>query len=273
MSPTGRCRTVSYGGTDYALHTFCATSRPEATVIALHGFTGTGLDWVPLFGASDRPWLWICPDLPGHGQTLCPLMADYFRLDRIVSFIEALRQENRNQPVYLIGYSMGGRIALHYLRHRGPLPTCVIGAHPGIESPGARLERARLDDSRIPRGTSIEAFCEAWEQLPLIAPQRRLREPLRGEVSRRRRSQNVAGLRMALRTLSPGRIPPLWNALPDMAPFVFVHGEQDPAYAEVAKRIQSAQPSCTCIEVPGAGHAVHLECPTALAELLAAWIR
>lgn len=265
-------RTVSLGGTDYALHSLCASAQPAATIIALHGFTGTGLDWKPVIEASEGPWQWICPDLPGHGQTRSPAIADHFRLERILALVEALRMENRTRPVHLVGYSMGGRIALHYLRRFAPLPTLVIGADPGIEATEARLDRARLDDNRISPGMRIEGFCQAWERLPLIASQCLVPEPLRSEISRRRRAQDITGLGMALRSLSPGRVPSLWSALPRMTPFVFVHGEQDRAYADVARRIQSANPACSSVEIPQAGHAVHLENPAALARLLREWI-
>jgi 2-succinyl-6-hydroxy-2,4-cyclohexadiene-1-carboxylate synthase len=271
MARVGSSKAVSHGGTDFFLRTYGPEGPPRATIIALHGFTGSGEDWGPLMDAADPDLRWICPDLPGHGKTTCPSLSDYFRADRIASFLLALRHEQL-APVHLIGYSMGGRLALHFLRHFGPLPTLVIGANPGLDDPLEREARTRQDDHRLTAHTSLEAFCDAWEQLPLIAPQRSLPEPLRSEIHSRRRANDLSGLRLALRTLSPGRLPSLWPALATIPPFTFVHGEQDSAYAAIGARIGSLNRNCQILPVAGTGHAPHLETPPAMAAILDKWI-
>jgi 2-succinyl-6-hydroxy-2,4-cyclohexadiene-1-carboxylate synthase len=50
---------------------------------------------------------------------------------------------------------------------------------------------------------------------------------------------------------------------------LFIAGERDPKYVELARRASAAVPGSRCVIVPKAGHAVHLEAPEEFAEALA----
>ena len=78
----------------------------------LHGFTGDGLDFEPLVEARDVATL-IAPDLLGHGGSSAPeepleLYSIPEQLKQLEHLLDAL---DAPHPI-LLGYSMGGRVAL-----------------------------------------------------------------------------------------------------------------------------------------------------------------
>ena len=76
-------------------------------------------------------------------------------------------------------------------------------------------------------------------------------------------------LAAALRGLGTGVMEPLWDRLGSLAvPITLVAGERDAKFAAIARRMAAALPQAELVLVPGAGHAVALEDPAAVAALL-----
>jgi 2-succinyl-6-hydroxy-2,4-cyclohexadiene-1-carboxylate synthase len=177
--------------------------------------------------------------------------------------------------IALVGYSMGGRLALHAaLRRPQSLAALVlVGASAGIEDPGAREDRGSADERLAGwmEAHSIEEIVSAWESLPVFASQsRELRESLRPG----RLSHDPAELAMLLRTAGQGVLTPVWDRLGEIAcPALFVAGEGDDAYVRVVYRMAEAVPTGHARLVPGAGHAPQLERPEAFAELLVEFLQ
>ena len=107
-----------------------------APVLCLHGFLGTHKDWPAHLPAVD---------LPGHGKTTVTSDDDY-TLDTICQSLNELIKK----PLHLIGYSMGGRIALHFaLTYPEKVSKLtLISTSPGIEDPKERQARWALDQKR-----------------------------------------------------------------------------------------------------------------------------
>ena len=169
-----------------------------------------------------------------------------------------------------VGYSMGGRLALHAaLRRPHALGGLVlVGASAGIEDEVAREER-RSADHRLAEwmeGRSIEEIVEAWEGLSVFATQsRELREALRPG----RLSHAPSELASLLRTAGQGALRPVWDRLGGLAcPALLVAGEADDDYVQAAYRMAEALPHGSARLVTGAGHAPQLERPDAFATLL-----
>jgi 2-succinyl-6-hydroxy-2,4-cyclohexadiene-1-carboxylate synthase len=244
---------------------------PEWTILALHGFTGSGADFGPLRDClADLPVAWMCPDFMGHGSSVSPRNVDPYRLTAALALINRARHVAESpDKVLLVGYSMGGRLALHYLRWAAPLPAVLIGASPGIENAVERARRRTRDAGLMdPLSDDINAFCEAWEQQPLIEPQTRLAEPLRSDLAQRRRENFLVGLENSLAGCGAGALPSLWSVLPELPPMTCLYGEQDGKFAAIARRMQAANPLIAAQAIPEAGHAAHLENPEAVARVV-----
>src|SRR4051812_40998836 len=115
----------------------------------------------------------------------------------------------------LVGYSMGGRLALHaaLCDPERFAALVLVGVTAGIEDPREREERRRSDESLaewMERG-SIEQVVERWEQQPVFATQSpELRDFQRaGRLSHD--PEKLAGL---LRSAGQGASPAVWERLP-----------------------------------------------------------
>ena len=80
------------------------------TLVLLHGFTGSKENWLPLMPLLTTRYRVVAPDLPGWGDSARREGADYgfaAQAERLAGWMTTLGEE----PVILIGHSMGGGIA------------------------------------------------------------------------------------------------------------------------------------------------------------------
>ena len=169
----------------------------------------------------------------------------------------------------LVGYSMGGRIALTVAL---ALPAQVqrlvlVGASPGIADATEREERRKADETLAERieAIGIEAFAREWGAQELFAGQD---ERVAAAAHADRLRNTPAGLAAALRGLGTGVMPSLWDRLASVQiPVTLVVGERDAKFQAIAGRMAGALPDCRVEVVQGAGHAVQLERPDAVAAI------
>ncbi|HWD76235.1 MAG TPA: alpha/beta fold hydrolase [Solirubrobacteraceae bacterium] len=232
------------------------------TLVLLHGFTNTGASWDPVAAALPERYRALAPDIRGHGTAgrRRPVA-----LPAVIGDVSVLAD-----TFELAGYSMGGRLALHVAFAIPGRVTrlTLIGASPGLADPGERGERRAADEAladEVERMT-IEQFTERWARTPVLAGQR---PDVLAAVNAQRLSNSPAGLAAALRGLGTGALPPLWDRLGELAiPVELVIGERDQKFRDTAERMAAALPDARVHVVAGAGHAVHLEDPAAVAEII-----
>jgi 2-succinyl-6-hydroxy-2,4-cyclohexadiene-1-carboxylate synthase len=232
-------------------------SDGDVDVVCVHGFLGEPDDWRPLAAALGKPFAVRALALPGHGS---PPVKDF------ESAARRLAAELRKRPgAHLIGYSMGGRLALAAALRPGVAVASltIISASPGIETGLARAERARADDRLADdlERRGLPAFVRDWYAKPLFASLADRPALLRDLIARRARGR-AAPIAAALRALTIGRQPPLGPRLHALrAPALFVAGERDATYRDVLARAAALCPRARLLIVPDAGHVPHLERP------------
>ncbi len=237
-------------------------------IVLLHGFTHTGASWDPVvaaLGESYRgPARPLAPDIRGHGSQSG---AQPVTLESVLEDLAGLAPRHFT----LAGYSMGGRLALHAaLAYPDRVQRLVlIGASPGIADPAQREERRRSDEllaAEIER-SSIDDFATRWAQTPVLAG---LPAAAAARAHADRLGNTPSGLARALRGLGTGTLPSLWGRLGELAmPVTLIVGERDHRFVGVAEQMAGALPGARVAVVPGAGHAVHLWAPVAVADLIA----
>ena len=170
----------------------------------------------------------------------------------------------------LVGYSLGGRLALHAaLRAPGRYRALVlVGASAGIELGGERRARRMADESLAAwiERSPIEAVVERWERQAVFASQ-----PPRLVAAQRhgRLSHDPAKLATLLRSAGQGAVAPVWERLDELSmPVLVIAGARDDAYVRAAERMAAALPRGEARLVAGAGHAPQLERPAAVAGAL-----
>ena len=229
-------------------------------VTCLHGFSQRGDSWRELAGLVDGGRRWLMPDL---GAT---------DLESAASEVLGLWERERVSRSHLVGYSQGGRIALFLAaaQSRRLLSLTAISAHAGLEEPerSARLQEDLALAARI-EAEGIEWFAAYWAGRPLFRGLRRRGDAVLTRLDADRRSNDPARLAAVLRGLGPGATPPFWDRLSGIsAPTLLVAGADDARYVEFARRLGRTIPRSRVAIVPSAGHAVHIEAPSATAQLL-----
>jgi len=232
-------------------------------LVLLHGFTQTRQSWRRTVAALAGRYRAVAPDLPGHGQLSERRPAS---LSATLAYLRALVDD----PHVLVGYSMGGRIALHAALAAPELVRrlVLIGASPGLADAAEREARRRADEELADRieAIGLEAFAEEWGALALWEGQpERVRAAARAD-----RLRNTApGLAAALRGLGTGALPSLWDRLGELTvPVVLVAGERDEKFGAIAGRMAERVPDARVVAIPGAGHAAQLERPDLVAEAI-----
>jgi 2-succinyl-6-hydroxy-2,4-cyclohexadiene-1-carboxylate synthase len=236
------------------------------TLVLLHGFTHTGASWGPVIRALGERYSAIAPDIRGHGSASLREPVD---VDGVVD--DVLRMV-REEHFTLVGYSMGGRVAIHVaLALGGRVQRLIlIGASPGIADPLEREVRLEADERLaewISRAHSIEEVARRWAATGVLAGQ----SPQVAAAAHADRLRNTPeGLARALRELGTGALPSTWERLDELAmPVVLVAGERDEKFTATAERMAEKIRSARVVIAQGAGHAVHLEAPELMANVIA----
>jgi len=241
-------------------------SRLVRHPVLLHGFSGSSASWTErlidsLVGTAASP---VLVDLPGHGLLPSSLAKGGVTLEATLSQISA----SGIWPTDLLGYSMGGRVALHFAaNHPERVRSLVLeSSSPGLATEAERSARRATDETLALRieQKGIEDFVDFWESLPLFESQRAL-DTLVLERQRALRLQNDArGVAAALRGLGTGSLPSLWDRLPEIRTrTLLLVGALDQKFVDVARSMAALMPHARLVMVPDAGHAVHLERPDA----------
>ena len=226
-------------------------------VALLHGFTQSGRSWDVVgraLTASGHELVTV--DLPGHGRS-AQVRANLPESADLVTAAVG--------PAIFVGYSMGGRVALHAAL-RSPasvLGLVLIGATAGIEGESGRIARREADEllaSDLERD-GVDEFLTRWLASPLFATL-----PADAAGLEARRSNTIAGLAASLRSCGTGTQEPLWERLASIAcPVAVLAGSLDDKFATIGKRLAaSIGANATFASVNGAGHAAHLERPDAV---------
>lgn len=173
----------------------------------------------------------------------------------------------------LLGYSMGGRMALHALLESGhPWQAAVlVSAHPGLDTAAERAGRLEADAVWAAQafGGDWQQFLQAWNAQPVLGTTAmRDAQAARSLVTRRR---EVA---RSFMDWSLGAQQPLWDRLGAITiPVLWVAGAQDEKFRALAERAASLSPRARLAVAPACGHRVPWENEAWFAETTAHFLK
>jgi 2-succinyl-6-hydroxy-2,4-cyclohexadiene-1-carboxylate synthase len=243
-----------------------ATSGDGAPLVLLHGFTGCGAAWAAHVRAFATRFRVVTIDLLGHGWSDAPADPRRYHIERSAADVLAVLDRLGIERAYLLGYSMGGRLALQIAAtgQERILALIMVSASPGLRSDAERRSRATQDAAladAIER-EGVPAFVDRWERQPIFASQARLPWAVRETLRAQRLQHTARGLANSLRGMGQGVQPPLYDQLPRLRiPTLLLAGELDARYCAVGAEMSAAIPGARMIIVPDSGHAVQLEQP------------
>ncbi len=172
---------------------------------------------------------------------------------------EAVGGEARVGSRALVGYSMGGRLALHALLEpdHGWQAAVIVSAHPGLESATERDARRAADALWATRALTAgwQEFLAAWGAQPIIGAINMRDAQATASLVKRRRE-----IAQSFVDWSLGAQQALWDRLPQITiPLLWVVGANDAKFRALAERAVAACPRATLAVAPAAGHRVPWE--------------
>ena len=269
-------RAVRAGG----LETFYLEAGPvdAPPVVLVHGLSATNASMLPLIPALSKQYRVLAPDLPGHGGTEAKSAAHAARY--LGDWLLAFLRETTDQPVVLIGNSLGGRAALEAALNS---PDDVRGLV--LLCPAVAFRKLR---QLVP---FVRLVPDEIAALPVRVPRRMAMRGLRGlfaDPSRLPDAWHEAAIDEFVRVLSmrPNRLAVFsalrhvyldepfgesgfWDRLPTLTPpALFIWGERDVLVpAGFARWVDEALPHGRSIVLPDCGHVPQFEHPERTAEL------
>ncbi len=235
-------------------------SAAKPGILLLHGFLGSGKDWQYYAEKLQNRYSFFMPDLPGHGKT--PVAGN--RPDSFEAIAESLAElaaALHPEPLHLVGYSMGGRLALYLALHYPEQfrSMVIISSSPGLKTAHERTLRQESDNRLAETITSdFNSFLDNWYRLNLFEPLSN--HPLFSDILKQRRKNNPAAVAASLQQLGTGRQPSLWKKLTaNRLPAGFFVGEKDTKYVEIGRQMVNLCPDSELVIFPGCGHTLHIE--------------
>jgi 2-succinyl-6-hydroxy-2,4-cyclohexadiene-1-carboxylate synthase len=215
----------------------------------------------------------IAIDVIGHGQSAAPADPARYAVPAFVEDITAVLDALGVERIAVLGYSMGGRLALHFALARPERVAALVleSAAPGFDDLIERAARIRSDEELADRIESegLEWFVDYWGSIPLWDSQKNLSQEARDALRAQRLRNSTTGLANSLRGMGAGAQEPVLARVHELQmPVLYLAGALDQRYAELARTMAGLAPRSDVRVVPDAGHAAHLERPDVFAGLV-----
>ncbi|MBI3211519.1 MAG: alpha/beta fold hydrolase [Simkania negevensis] len=217
------------------------------SIVFLPGFLGAKEDWKEVLD-NFEDFKTLALDLPCQD---------------VLETLSQSIQQFCSQPVILIGYSMGGRMALQLQKKAEERyeKVIVLGAHLGIQSEEERKEILKRDETWAHQLETLpfEEFLEKWYNNALFTPLKSRKEAFEKMLHRRRKGASLQWASL-LRNWSVGHFLPCAYFPSNTS---FLYRELDKKYETLYRHL----PAHVVVKmVKGCGHAAHIEDPVACAE-------
>ncbi|MBC1705732.1 2-succinyl-6-hydroxy-2,4-cyclohexadiene-1-carboxylate synthase [Listeria welshimeri] len=262
------------GQTYYVTNTL---NGEKPVLLMLHGFTGSNKTFQESITHLEKHFSIVAPDLLGHGKTDSPDEIARYSIERIVEDLVTILQELKIMQCFVLGYSMGGRVATAFASAHPEMVRglILVSSSPGLAQKDLQESRVQADNrlADMLESEGIRSFVDYWEKLALFASQEVLSDELKKRIRLERLAQNPNGLAMSLRGMGTGKQPSYWNHLADFTfPVLLMTGSLDEKFEKIAQEMQQLLPNSTHVTVQNAGHAVYLEQPNIFLSQLTNWL-
>ncbi|SOC03512.1 2-succinyl-6-hydroxy-2,4-cyclohexadiene-1-carboxylate synthase [Ureibacillus xyleni] len=245
----------------------------KETIVLLHGFTGSVATWEKVARLIPENYHIVAVDLIGHGLSEAPTNLSLYSMEEQVEVLHELFKELQLSNFTLLGYSLGGRVALSYVaKYPSEIKQLILeSASPGLkteqEREARRISDEKLADEILQNG--LQAFVEKWGNIPLFQSQKNLPEEERKKIREERLSQTEIGLANSLRGMGTGAQNSLWTSLSIITkPVTLITGSIDEKFCKIAHQMKELLPNADHIEIRDVGHAIHVENPTLFATIV-----
>lgn len=217
-------------------------------LIFLHGFLGTGEDWEEMLPFFEERYFCIAYDLPESD---------------IVAAVKKEIEKISPKPI-LIGYSMGGRIALQLQEHAAAV--VALSANPGLKSEEQKEIRRKADEEWAQKilHRPWREFLDEWYGQSIFASLHG--KPLLKTIIDKRLKSGSRGNAQVMREMSLAN----QMAVEEFSvPTLMMYGEEDWKFRD----LYSTLPEHVCVRgIKNSGHCLNQENPIDCATEILKWI-
>jgi 2-succinyl-6-hydroxy-2,4-cyclohexadiene-1-carboxylate synthase len=232
-------------------------------VLFLHGFTGSGQDWINQMKAVQNSYQGITLDFRGHGKSEAPAEEKDYSIYLNGEDVYQLLNHLGINRCCLVGHSMGGFTALQFTLDHPELVRGLVLVDTSSGEwdviPGYAELRAKLDE--LARNEGLEAAFAFDAANNPVRIQRFQKQPEQREIARRKTlSTSVNGYIYAPRSF--GKWQSVTSRLSEIkVPTLIIRGEEDLGFVKASDVLQKFIKGAELAVVPGAYHNPHEEAP------------
>ena len=261
--------TVNIRGIDIHINRY--NKDAEEKIVFLHGFTGSLQSWDEMIQHLPKTFDILTIDLIGHGATSKPKNSGRYKVEEQIADLHTLFKQLNWSNFTLVGYSMGGRLALAYASHYAVKRLILESSSPGLSDKEERLKRKQSDEQLADRilNDGLTSFVDFWEGISLFHTQRHLSLKKKQLLRQERLAGSEIGLANSLRGFGTGVQPSYWDELNEiLSPTFLITGELDEKFNNLAKKMKKILPNVAHKEIRAVGHAIHVENPELFATIV-----
>jgi len=219
----------------------------------LHGSLQTALVWKPIGNAIESEF----GSVQVEGVNLYENEYESFG-DWREQFYEKVEEQTKGEPSLLLGYSMGGRLAMNACVHRPSLWSGVIavGADPGLISDDARSKQLQkdLEWARRFRSENIQELLVEWDELAVFCGRSNCASREISELD----SEKISRFFDVFSKARQGNMLPMLRKL-KTPPLLYISGCDDIKYTKIGQDLAAHCMPVRHQIIPNAGHRVPWE--------------
>ena len=252
-------------GNQYQFHYSLNHNAHKPIILFLHGFMGNIHEFDEVIKLLFDDFSYLIIDLPGHGKTQV-LDDEYYTMASTATAIIQLLDQLKIDQCYLIGYSLGGRLALYLTLHFPSRFIKVIleSASPGLATEMARLARIKSDAqiarklTRMINKDDFYHFLNNWYQQRIFGKIKN--HPQYQRMIASRLTNHPPNLVKSLQFMGTGSQPCLWELLTENTiPLLLLVGEEDQKFIDINIAITEKCNFAKLQIIHDVGHNIHLE--------------
>lgn len=232
-------------------------------IVCFHGFSESSYTWDSINLPGYRL---IRIDLIGHGDSDIPEEDEAYTIPQMIEDLHTVIYHMVGDRYYLMGYSMGARIALSYtLQYENEIQGLILeSGSVGIVSDAERAERRKADEELAQHIEHNDGawFASRWAEAPIFESQKQLLPEVTELIRLRRAHNSPYALACTLRGSGQGVMTYVGDQLEKLScKGLYVSGALDTKYTTIGRDVFGKLPNFKHVIVEGAGHNVHLEKP------------